>query len=122
MPTGSPNCLSGLTFIPTGTFDTLRKDQICDLIEACGGELATSMRPRSRTGKTMHQVLIRGWDGSLFVQPGERGAVKPRSEWSLELFRGKKFQDFIIFCGVRRFSRPGQVGIVACLLKQLAAN
>ena len=35
-PIGTPTCLQGETFSVTGTFDTLRKEEVCGLIERCG--------------------------------------------------------------------------------------
>ncbi|KAI9495659.1 replication factor RFC1 C terminal domain-containing protein [Zychaea mexicana] len=55
LPVGKENCFEGLTFVQSGEFDTLTKEQIKDLIMRYGGRLTGSV-----SGKTTH--LLRGRD------------------------------------------------------------
>ncbi|KAI8335852.1 replication factor RFC1 C terminal domain-containing protein [Chlamydoabsidia padenii] len=54
-PVGKDGCLSGLTFVLSGEFDTITKDDITDIIKTYGGRVTSAV-----SGKTTH--LLRGRD------------------------------------------------------------
>ncbi|CEP16995.1 hypothetical protein [Parasitella parasitica] len=65
-PAGAPNCLEGNTFVITGQYETLTRDQTKDIIMRYGGRVTTAI-----SGKTSYLCL--GRDG------GESKITKARS-------------------------------------------
>ena len=59
VPSGTPDLLEGKTFVPTGTFDTLTKLELIELIESMGGVIQMNV-----SSATMY--LVQGWDGQDF--------------------------------------------------------
>ena len=46
IPTGAENCLEGLTFVITGTGDSLGRDETKSLIERYGGKVRVKFKSR----------------------------------------------------------------------------
>lgn len=44
---GKPNCLAGLTFVLTGVYESLERDEVSDLIKELGGKVTTSLSKKT---------------------------------------------------------------------------
>ena len=47
VPKGSPDCLAGLVFVLSGTYDSLEREEAGELIKKLGGKVATSVSKKT---------------------------------------------------------------------------
>lgn len=47
IPKGKPNCLAGLTFVLTGVYDSLERDEAADVIQDLGGKTTSSISKKT---------------------------------------------------------------------------
>ena len=80
MPKGDTTCLQGLCFVLTGTFRSLQKEEMCDLIERCGGTVKPDFQKKEPAN-----VLCRGYNGANF-----KNGQTPKQE-DLILMEGAKY-------------------------------
>eukprot|EP00466_Bigelowiella_natans_P015023 jgi/Bigna1/66835/fgenesh1_pg.2_\ len=87
IPEGKPNCLQGLTFVITGTLDSLERDEAGDLIKQYGGRVTGGV-----SGKTSY--LIAGAEaGATKMKKAEQKGVKVVDEdFLLNLIRSRESQ------------------------------
>ncbi|XP_071709614.1 replication factor C subunit 1 isoform X2 [Rutidosis leptorrhynchoides] len=68
VPEGSPDCLAGLTFVISGTLDSLERDEASDLIKRYGGRVTLAM-----SRKTSYLLCDEDIGGSKSVKAKELG-------------------------------------------------
>ncbi|GJQ09946.1 hypothetical protein GpartN1_g1737.t1 [Galdieria partita] len=71
VPTGSPECLQGLTFCITGVLDSLEREECTDLIRSLGGRVVSS------PSKSVHYAVVG-------LEPGESKMAKIAS-WKIRV-------------------------------------
>lgn len=73
-PDGEPGCLDGLTFVITGTLDSLEREEAEDLIKSLGGRVTKAV-----SGRT--SFLLRGFDaGERKIEKANEKGVKQVDE------------------------------------------
>lgn len=82
IPTGSPNCLSGLTFVFTGELTSISRDDASDLVKRCGGRVTGAP-----SHKTSYLVVGEG--------AGDSKLAKAR-EWGLTVLDEDQFYQVIL--------------------------
>lgn len=81
---GKPNCLSGLTFVLTGVYDSLERDEAADLIKEYGGKVTTSL-----SKKTSYIVLGEEAGLAKVAKADELGTKRLSEDGLLDLIRVK---------------------------------
>ena len=51
LPTGAADCLAGRVFVTTGVLPSLDRDQVAQIVKACGGRVTSAV-----SGKTTHLI------------------------------------------------------------------
>lgn len=81
---GEPNCLAGLTFVLTGVFDSLEREEAADLIKDLGGKTTTSL-----SKKTNYMVVGEECGPAKMAKAEELGTTILSEDSLLDLIREK---------------------------------
>ncbi|KAK1271080.1 hypothetical protein QJS04_geneDACA012932 [Acorus gramineus] len=81
VPEGAPDCLAGLTFVISGTLDSLEREEAEDLIKRHGGRVTGSVSKKTVKFKKLHLMLY--WSLNFLLADEDIGGRK--SEKAREL-------------------------------------
>lgn len=81
---GEPNCLAGLTFVLTGVFDSMERDEAADVIKDFGGKTTTSL-----SKKTSYMVVGEECGPAKMAKAEDLGTTILSEDGLLDLIREK---------------------------------
>lgn len=81
---GQPNCLNGLTFVLTGVYESLERDEAADIIREYGGKVTTSL-----SKKTSYIVVGEESGLAKIAKADDLGTKRLTEDGLLDLIRTK---------------------------------
>ncbi|KAG4072206.1 hypothetical protein HA402_007616 [Bradysia odoriphaga] len=84
IPKGKPNCLNGLTFVLTGVYESLERDEAADIIKEYGGKVTTSL-----SKKTSYIVVGEEAGLAKIAKADDLGTKRLSEDGLLDLIRTK---------------------------------